>query len=291
MDAIPLGNNYLRIGALAERSGVSPELLRAWERRYGLVRPVRSDGGFRLYSAEDVGRVQLMKRYLDDGIAASQAAKLAINDASTVLDDLATSYPLLDQLTEALFTSLVKMDEPSAQDAFDRLLSGFRLETVLRSSILPVLRQIGEGWVEGSIDIAQEHFGSSLLRGRLLGLARGWGGLGRPIVMGCLPGEMHDLGLVCFGIVASRRGWSITFLGKDTPVATLQAAAASKEASMVIALGMIPQRFMAAEGELAALAKNAPLFIAGAGASKDIATAIGCTWMAEDPVTAALELV
>src|SRR5690349_24132875 len=68
----------LRIGELSKRTGVSPELLRAWERRYGLLQPARSSGGLRLYSAADVERVQLMRRHLADGLAAAQAAALAL---------------------------------------------------------------------------------------------------------------------------------------------------------------------------------------------------------------------
>src|SRR6187397_246665 len=86
---------YLRIGELSRRTGVPPELLRAWERRYALVEPRRTDGGFRLYSAEDLRRVQSMREHLAHGVSAAQAAALAVNEpepaAASPVDRHATS--------------------------------------------------------------------------------------------------------------------------------------------------------------------------------------------------------
>ena len=152
----------LRIGELARRTGVSPELLRAWERRYGLFRPARSSGGFRLYSAEDERRVGKMTAALERGISAGQAAKLALGDG----EDL----PSADTLVEAL----VAFDDVGAHAALDRLLSSLTLETVLRDSVLPALHDLGERWGRDEITIGQEHFASNQLRGRMLGLACGW---------------------------------------------------------------------------------------------------------------------
>ena len=105
-------------------------------------------------------------------------------------------------------------DEARAHAALDRLLSTFTLETVLRDAVLPYLRELGERWERGEASIAQEHFASVLLRGRLLGLARGWGSGGsRLALLACLPGEQHDLGLICFGLALRGQGWRIIFLG------------------------------------------------------------------------------
>ena len=72
----------VRIGEFARRVGVNPELLRAWERRYGLLRPIRSSGGFRLYTADDAERVARMRRALDDGMSAAEAARMALEESS-----------------------------------------------------------------------------------------------------------------------------------------------------------------------------------------------------------------
>src|SRR4029077_9976320 len=97
--------------------------------------------------------------------------------------------------------------EAGAHAALDRLLSAFTLETVLRDAVLPYLHELGERWERGEASIAQEHFASVLVRGRLLGLARGWGGGGaRLALLACLPREKHDLGLICFGLAPRGQG-------------------------------------------------------------------------------------
>src|SRR5215210_3777711 len=106
----PMGGN-LRIGELARRTGVSPELLRAWERRYGLLRPGRSSGGYRLYSAADEDRVHAMNDALSRGISAGEAAKLALAERA----DLPSAGTLVE--------TLVAFDDVGAHAALDRLLS------------------------------------------------------------------------------------------------------------------------------------------------------------------------
>ena len=216
---------YLRIGALSERVGVSPELLRAWEQRYRLLQPVRSDGGFRLYSSADEQRVRAMRRHLDAGVSAAQAARLALAET---LEDVAVSSPGVAALPGELREALDRLDEPRAQAALDRLLASLTIETVLREVLLPYLHELGERWERSEVSVAQEHFASNVLRGRLLGLARGWGnGAGPTTVLACAAGELHDLPLMMFGLVLAGRGRSVTYLGPDTPVATIREALAT----------------------------------------------------------------
>ena len=165
--------SLLRIGALSQRVGVSPELLRAWERRYGLLQPTRSHGGFRLYSSDDEERVRLMRRYLDAGVSAAEAARMAL--ALAAHEPAGDARSGLAHLSVELGAALDRLDESGAQANFDRLLASFTLETVLRDVVLPYLHASGERWKRGEATVAQEHFASNLLRGRLLGLARGWG--------------------------------------------------------------------------------------------------------------------
>ena len=115
-----------------------------------------------------------------------------------------------------------RLDDAAAHAAFDRLLADFSLDAVLDGAVLPLLRELGEGWEKGEVSIAQEHFASHLVRGRLLGLARGWDrGSGPRAVLAGPPEERHDLGLLIFGLALREHGWRITFLGGDTPLETL----------------------------------------------------------------------
>jgi DNA-binding transcriptional MerR regulator len=277
----------LRIGALSRRVGVSPELLRAWERRYGLLRPLRSSGGFRLYSDADEDRVRAMQRHLDGGVPAAEAARLALArpPGEAVTDGLAGD---LDRLSTKLRAALDALDEPGAQAAFDRLLATFTLEAVLRDVVLPYLHALGDRWERGEVTVAQEHFASNVVRGRLLGLARGWGRSGGPAaVLACAPGELHDLSLIAFGLVLGSRGWSITYLGQDTPIATLHDAVRNGVPRLVVIAAVAGRPLRAAQAELAELAQRVPVGLAGPAATASLARATGAFVVEGDPVSAA----
>jgi DNA-binding transcriptional MerR regulator len=276
----------LRIGALSRRVGVSPELLRAWEHRYGLLRPVRSAGGFRLYSAADEERVHAMRRHLDAGVSAAQAARLALAEPPRDAADEASAG--LMRLSTELRAALDRLDDSGAHAILDRLLAAFTLRTVLRDVVLPYLRDLGARWQRGEATVAQEHFASNVLRGRLLGLARGWGqGSGPRAVLACAPGELHDLPLIVFGLVLAERGWQITYLGADTPIPTIEEALADVDPRLVVVAAMTAQRLRAAQPELTKLARSVPVALAGGGASAALAGATGASLLEGDPVTAA----
>jgi len=187
----------------------------------------------------------------------------------------------------ALTRSLDSFDEPSAQAAIDRLLGAFTIETALRQVILPYLHDLGDRWARGQATVAQEHFASNLLRGRLAGLARGWGsGRGPLAILACAPAEQHDLALMSFGIVLHRQGWRVRYLGPDTPVAELVRAARELRPDLVVVTAAAPQRLPAAAA-LAEAAALAPLALAGAGASRAAADEIGARLLTGDPVTEA----
>jgi DNA-binding transcriptional MerR regulator len=171
-DALPA---TLRIGELSRRLGVSDHVLRAWERRYGLLRPVRSAGGFRLYSETDLERVRRMQDHLARGLSAAEAARAAIAEerAAPPAPDPGPGH--LAEASRALATALDEFDEPAAQAVLDRLLSTLTVELVIREVLLPYLRELGERWRRGVVSVAQEHFASSVVRERLAGLGRGWG--------------------------------------------------------------------------------------------------------------------
>src|SRR5690349_13164421 len=140
-----LEDPHLRIGELSRRVGVSAELLRAWERRYGLLRPARSQGGLRLYSAEDVERVQTMQAHLARGLAAAEAAALAARSPeprqAAAID--------LDGARRELAGALESFDEPRAQAALDALLAAATLGSALSAILVPSLHELGDRWERG----------------------------------------------------------------------------------------------------------------------------------------------
>jgi DNA-binding transcriptional MerR regulator len=279
----------LRIGELSRRTGVAPELLRAWERRYGLLHPARSDGGFRLYSDADERRVELMRQYLGEGLAAAQAARLALEGSDEgAPQQRDEGRPELEAGGARLRAALDAFQENAAQEALDDLFAAFTVETVLRAVLLPYLAELGDRWSTGEATVAQEHFASNLIRGRLLGIGRGWdGGDGPRAVLACAPGELHDLGLIAFGLTLSRRGWRITYLGADTPLDSLVETAGRLKPDLVVVTATTKRRLTPLVEALRGLARTTSVALAGAGAMDGLD---GLRALDADPVTAALSL-
>ena len=282
----------LRIGELSRRLGVSDHVLRAWESRYGLLRPVRSAGGFRLYSEADARRVRRMQAHLTRGLSAAEAAQAVLGEDSGVRTDPVPSTPSIpstaSELRGALRTALDAFDEPAAQAVLDRLVSDLCLTTVLREVVLPFLAELGQRWERGTVSVAQEHFASNVIWGRLAGLARGWGnGHGPRAVLACPPGELHDLALMVFGIVLNRSGWRIDYLGTNTPVEELTGTVDAREPDLVVLAATLPETLEPLRVQLTVLARRAPLALAGPGATPRLAAAVNARLLGGNPVTAA----
>ncbi|MGI8712519.1 MAG: MerR family transcriptional regulator [Solirubrobacteraceae bacterium] len=274
----------LRIGEFARRVGVAPELLRAWEKRYGLLQPVRSPGGFRLYTDDDTARVAGMRRALGDGLSAAQAARAALEQGHV-------SGGLSSDLAARLLEAIERYDEAAAHALLDESLAAFGLETVLRDVILPTLTQVGLRWEAGALEISHEHFASNLIRGRLLSLARLWGRGGGPLaVLACAPGETHDISLLAFGLLLRSHGWRILFLGANTPIPTLIRTAKTTQPALTVLTSFDPAYLAGEATALRRLAKAAPLALSGPGASEALSKRLGVQWLDGDVVQAAADV-
>jgi DNA-binding transcriptional MerR regulator len=269
-------------------------VLRAWERRYGLLRPERSPGGYRLYSAADERRIRRMQAHLAAGLSSAEAAQAALSEerAGPPQERTGPAEGGVAGPAQDLADRLDRLDEPGAQAALDRLFAGFTTETVLRDTLLPYLHRLGDRWEHRQASIAGEHFASNLLRGRLAGLARGWGqGHGPCAVLACPPGEQHDLGLLMFGIVLHRCGWRVEYLGACTPIAELARTARQACADIIVLAAAIENHFDGLTDDLARLARQVPLALAGAGAAQALADQTGARLLTGDPVTEAQRLL
>jgi methanogenic corrinoid protein MtbC1 len=205
-----------------------------------------------------------MQRHLAGGLAAAEAAALAARSAE---EQIVPSAGLPATARHELAAALGAFDEPRAQSTLDQLLSEATVERVLTDVILPYLEELGGRWERGEASVAHEHFSTSVLRGRLLGLARGWGrGLGPVALLACLPGERHELGLMAFGLALRSHGWRVAFLGSDTPVDTVDAAADALQPSLVVFSTVTPDLAHAALPQLQTLASRYRVALGGAGA-------------------------
>ena len=170
-------------------------------------------------------------------------------------------------MREELAEALDRFDEPRAQAILDRLLAVATVDTLLSEVVLPYLRELGERWERGDASVAHEHFASGVLRGRLLGIARGWGlGVGPAAVLACLPGEQHDLGLIAFGLALHTRGWRILYLGPDAPIETVEEASHHLQPSLVVLTAVTSERVQPVVEQLRQLADRHRLALGGGAA-------------------------
>ncbi|HET8593033.1 MAG TPA: MerR family transcriptional regulator [Solirubrobacterales bacterium] len=289
MPSTPADGPRVRIGELSRRTGVGADRLRAWERRYGLLRPERSEGGFRLYGREDERRVRAMKTLIESGASAAEAARLAVADVSRGAGPESPGEPSLEASDLAM--ALERFDGATANAILDEALTRLTVEGVAERLVLPVMRDIGRRWRSGELSVAQEHFATGLIRGRLLALGRNWGaGVGPMAVLACPPDERHDVGLVVFGVVLRSRGWRITYLGPDTPIETIATAVAGLRPAAVVLAALDAERFEAVADEIRALGRDAHVLLAGAGADAELAKRLGVDALDPDPIQGALHL-
>lgn len=276
----------LRIGALSKRAGVSEHVLRAWETRYGLLSPSRSAGGFRLYSDSDLRRVQRMRAYLADGLSAAEAARAVLAESERVLPaPVRTAEP--GSATE-LQVALDDLDERAAHAVLDQLFGVLSVEAVIRDVLMPYLHELGDRWERGEVTVGQEHFASNVIRSRLAALSTGWGaGPGPRALLACPPGELHDIALLSFGLVLRRSGWRVVFLGADSPLADVERTAAALGPDLVMLAASDRARFEVIRPGLVRLAQGRSVALVGAGASAELAAAVGAQYVDLDPVSAA----
>ena len=200
----------------------------------------------------------------------------------------ASVHSPVSERVDDLADALERFDEPAVNAILDRTVTDLSMDAVIDGLILPALRVIGERWAGGEVTVAQEHFASNLLRGRMHGWARGWGaGRGPAALLACPPGERHDLALLAFGLLLRDRGWRIAFLGADTPASTVAESAEILHADAIVLASLEGRRLRAIADDLAALAAEHPLYLAGAGASRQLTGRLGASLLEGEPVHAA----
>jgi MerR family transcriptional regulator, light-induced transcriptional regulator len=279
------------IGEVSRRTGLSADVIRVWERRYGLVKPVRSDGNFRLYSQADVAQLELMRHYLRQQVPPARAAELVLR-AQRDAPDANPGVPAREAASarSILRDSLERFDEAPAERLLRRLLTMFAPGTVVRDVVVPYLRELGERWACGEASVAQEHFASCFLEGWMMGIARAPAAPGRRrAVLACVPEERHALGLLAFGIALRDFGWRLTYLGGDIPLEAVSDAADAVSADAVVLATVSPDALAAAADDAAALAERHPVAVGGAGTAAP-PPALAPHVLPEDIVEAALRL-
>ena len=244
------------IRVLSERTGVGASTLRAWERRYGLLSPERTPKGHRLYSDQDVERVERVVALLDEGHPLSAVARRikARTEPEREKGEGAPQKNLWDGYLGRTLDAVRDFSSERVEAIHNEASSLYPVELVTERLIEPVLSELGRGWRERESGIAEEHFYASWLRNRLG--ARFHHALnqaaGVRIVCAGVPGSHHEIGLMLFSISALTRGYRVLYFGPDLPLEQIPAVVRRSGARGVVLASRteIPEGM---DGRLAAL--------------------------------------
>ncbi len=234
------------IGAAARSAGLTPLVLRAWERRYGVVRPSRTQTGRRMYTQEDVDRLSLLKRLTDAGHRIGGIANLSPED----LGVLAAQSALLEEvqqrvgdrsregapnyLEEAL-KATADLDASGLEDVLQRASLDLSPVRLRRELIQPLMVEIGELWRVGTLRIAHEHLATAVVRTFLSGMnTRQHVSPGSPLLVITTPsGDLHEIGALLAASHALEVGYEVLYLGPNMPADEIAASVNASHARAI----------------------------------------------------------
>lgn len=215
-----------RIHVAAEMSGVSEGLIRAWERRYGAVKPRRTPSGYRAYTEADIEVLRRLKKITEEGVSIAEAVKL-LPKIKRELKLEEAEAPVLRRVPQAeqfklwqqqLLEAAIQLDQGRIESLLDEAVSSLPPVVFFEEVVAPLLREVGERWHAGTLSIAEEHVVTQAARQRLIGLLSGAPRRARKhVVCACLPNEDHEIGLLGASLRFRHAGWRVTYLGARTP--------------------------------------------------------------------------
>jgi DNA-binding transcriptional MerR regulator/methylmalonyl-CoA mutase cobalamin-binding subunit len=235
------------IGVVAERTGLSPDLLRVWERRYRAVEPSRATDGQRLYSDTDVERLRLLRLATLAGRSIRQVAQLATEELTQLVreDEAARQRPTrwdekavpasVGEDVERALELARAVDAPALESFLRRTAAALGVPVFLDAVVAPLLRRMGEDWKAGRLAVAQEHLATAVIQRVLEGMIHFLvAPHGAPnLLLATLSGEQHKMGALLAATAAAAEGWRVTYLGPDLPASEIASAAVAAAARVV----------------------------------------------------------
>jgi len=254
------------IRTVAALTGVNPVTLRAWERRYGLVKPLRTASGRRMYTQADIDTLQRALALVQRGVAIGRARDALDGGASARAAPSRSSTPW-SQHRARMLAAIDRFDEQALDQVYDEMLALHPIERVTRDALLPLLMELGQRWRDRVGGIAEEHFLSVYLRNKLGARFhhRSRTAGGPTMIVSCLPGEHHEVGAFVFALAAHEHGYRVVLLGADMPLPELVPAAHRTRAQALVLSGTYlaaPDVALAPMAQLVATVK-VPVFVGG----------------------------
>jgi len=254
------------IRTVSDLTGINAITLRAWERRYGLIEPVRTDSGHRLYRQQDIDRINRVVGLLDRGMRIGQV-KARLEAERPAADEASPGADAWRRYREHMLASIIRFDEAGLDETYGEALATHPLEEVTERLLTPLLIELGERWESGRGTVAEEHFFGCYLRNKLGARFhhRSRNTTGPRLLLACLPGERHETGLLLFALAANDAGFHTIMLGADMPLEELPAAVTKTECAAVVLSGLMrsPQDVLAGKMPELVEAIDVPVFLGG----------------------------
>ena len=238
--------------AVVQQTDLKPDTLRAWERRYGLPQPQRSEGGHRLYSARDIDTIRWLMARQREGLSIKRAvelwrqleaegqdplhtATLSVAQAPSALDRQAVGETIV-KLREDWVAACLAFDEQRAENILAQAFALYPPETVCLEVLQSGVAHIGDGWYQGEMTVQQEHFATALAMRRLEALIVAAPAPTRPgrILVACPPEENHTFSPLLLSFLLRRRGWNVLYLGANVPVERMKTTVSVARPQLVI---------------------------------------------------------
>jgi DNA-binding transcriptional MerR regulator/methylmalonyl-CoA mutase cobalamin-binding subunit len=290
------------IRVVARRTGLTLHVIRAWEKRYAAVSPLRTSTNRRLFSESDVERLQLLRRATFAGHSIGQIARLPTEGLRALVaadETVSASRPstigprLVDSSPQAMLATCLgaveRLDAAMLEETLTRATVVLSQPVLIERVIVPLMYRIGDRWHAGVLRVAHEHLASAVVRTSLGSLSRGYGAApsAPSLVVATPTGQMHELGALIVAATAASDGWCVTYLGPSLPAEEIAAAAHQRRARAVALSIVYPGDDPFLQGELVkvhrGLAAGVVLLVGGQGsdAYRGVLDELGAVWLGD----------
>jgi len=261
------------IRTVSELTGVNAITLRAWETRYGLIEPIRKSSGHRLYTQEHIDLINRVVGLLDRGMRIGQINAETLSGADLDSDSTEQRQDHWQRHINGMIAAIIRFDESSLERIYGEALSFYPVRVVTDKLLTPLMRELGERWANKRGSVAEEHFFGFYLRNKLGARFhhRSQVQTGPRLLLACLPGDLHEIGLLLFALDACDQGFQTVLLGANMPLEELPAAVKKTKSDALVLSGVIEPTEKVITEQLPRLVNDisVPVFLGGGIAARN----------------------
>jgi DNA-binding transcriptional MerR regulator/methylmalonyl-CoA mutase cobalamin-binding subunit len=259
------------IRTVSELTGVNAITLRAWETRYGLIEPIRKPSGHRLYTQEHIDLINRVVGLLDRGMRIGQVNAETLSGVTVDGDPAEDTQNQWQRYINGMIAAIICFDESALERIYGEALSHYPVRVVTEKLLAPLLKELGDRWMTKKGSVAEEHFFGFYLRNKLGARFhhRSQSQTGPRLLLACLPGDLHEIGLLLFALEACDYGFQTVLLGANMPLDELPAAANKTKSAALVLSGVIEPERSVIEEQLPWLVRelSVPVFFGGSVAA------------------------